>query len=169
MYSDASWIYYYYYYYYYLLQLSCNSVAVVLTLVQTKQIRINIQKRNNTNTQYKQHKRHSTQVHILPKHPPNCKNTPHMASSKTDKNEVVTDGVYFFSALLGDPSMNDSKLMIVLSFVCLSVPLSAGVDCVCRKLVGVYFIFRHAVLFWQWVLNEFIFLQKCRARFCIRL
>jgi hypothetical protein len=30
------------------LQLSCHSVAVVLTLVQTKQIRINIRKRNNT-------------------------------------------------------------------------------------------------------------------------
>ena len=29
-----------YYYYYYLFQLSCHSVAVVLTLVQTKQIRI---------------------------------------------------------------------------------------------------------------------------------
>jgi hypothetical protein len=35
-------------YYYYLLQLSCHSVAVVLTPVQTKQIRINIHKRNNT-------------------------------------------------------------------------------------------------------------------------
>jgi len=48
--------YYYYYYYYlhlltyllnYLLQLSCHSVAVVLTLVQTKQIRINIHQINN--------------------------------------------------------------------------------------------------------------------------
>jgi hypothetical protein len=39
-------------YYYYLLQLSCHSVAVVLTLVQTKQIRINVPKRNN--------KKHST-------------------------------------------------------------------------------------------------------------
>jgi len=37
-------------------------VAVVLTLVPTKQIRINIHKRNNTKTQY-------IQVHILPKHP----------------------------------------------------------------------------------------------------
>ena len=35
-------------YYYYLLRLSCHSVAVVLTLVQTKQIRINIHKRNKT-------------------------------------------------------------------------------------------------------------------------
>jgi len=34
-------------YCYYLLQLSCHSVAVVLTLVETKQIRINIHKRNN--------------------------------------------------------------------------------------------------------------------------
>ena len=30
------------------MQLSCHPVAVVLTLVQTKQIRINIHKRNNT-------------------------------------------------------------------------------------------------------------------------
>ena len=30
------------------MQLSCHSVAVVLTLVQTKQTRINIHKRNNT-------------------------------------------------------------------------------------------------------------------------
>ena len=43
-------IYYYYYYYYYCykLQLSCRSVAVVLTIVQTKQIRINIHKQNHT-------------------------------------------------------------------------------------------------------------------------
>ena len=40
----------------YLLQLSCHSVAVVLTPVQTKQIRINIHKRNNTKTEYKQYK-----------------------------------------------------------------------------------------------------------------
>jgi hypothetical protein len=32
----------------YLLQWSCHLVAVILTLVQTKQIRINIHKRNNT-------------------------------------------------------------------------------------------------------------------------
>ena len=38
------------YYYYYLLQFSCHSVAVVLTLVQTKQIKINSLKRNNKNT-----------------------------------------------------------------------------------------------------------------------
>jgi len=43
--------YYYYYYYHYLLQLSFWSLAVVLTLVQTKQI-INIHKRNNTKTHY---------------------------------------------------------------------------------------------------------------------
>ena len=52
--------YYYYYYYhhnqhhhhhhhhYLLTAMSCHSVAVVLTIVQTKQIRINIHKRNNT-------------------------------------------------------------------------------------------------------------------------
>ena len=49
---------YYYYYYYYLLQLSIHSVAVVLTQVQTKQIRINIHKRNNKKTQYTQYKTH---------------------------------------------------------------------------------------------------------------
>jgi protein involved in ribonucleotide reduction len=43
--------YYYYCYYYYLLQLSFHSVAVVLILAQTKQIRIH--KRNNTKTKYK--------------------------------------------------------------------------------------------------------------------
>ena len=47
------------------LQLSCHSVAVVLTVVQTKQIRINIHKRNNTKTQYKQNTVNA--VHILPK------------------------------------------------------------------------------------------------------
>jgi len=47
--------YYYYYYYYYSLQLSFHSMAVVLTLVQTKQI-INVRKRNNTKTQYKRTK-----------------------------------------------------------------------------------------------------------------
>jgi hypothetical protein len=36
-------------------------VAVVLTLVQTKQIRINIHKRNNTKAQYKQYK--NTTIH----------------------------------------------------------------------------------------------------------
>jgi len=39
-----------------LLQLSFRSVAVVLTIVQKKQIRIYIHKRNNTKTQYKQYK-----------------------------------------------------------------------------------------------------------------
>jgi hypothetical protein len=39
-----------------LLRLSFYSVAVVLTLVETKQIRINIHKRNSTKTQYKQYK-----------------------------------------------------------------------------------------------------------------
>jgi hypothetical protein len=31
-------------------------------------------KRNNTITQYKQHKTQSIQVHILPEHPHNCQN-----------------------------------------------------------------------------------------------
>jgi hypothetical protein len=47
--------YYYYYYYYYLPQLSFHSVTIVLTLVQTKQIRIYTHKRNNAKTQYKQY------------------------------------------------------------------------------------------------------------------
>ena len=32
-----------------------HSMAVVLTLVQTKQVRINVHKRNTTKTQYKQY------------------------------------------------------------------------------------------------------------------
>jgi len=44
------------FYYYYLLKLSFHSVAVVLTLVQTKQVRINIHKRNNTKTEFKEYK-----------------------------------------------------------------------------------------------------------------
>ena len=47
----------------YLLQLNCHSMAVVHTLIQTKQIRINIHKRNNTKTQYKQYKRVYTNTH----------------------------------------------------------------------------------------------------------
>ena len=69
--------YYYYYYYYYLLRLGFRSVAVSLTLVQTKQIiYINetIQKHstNNTKTQYKQYKNTvnaSTHITKTPKHP----------------------------------------------------------------------------------------------------
>jgi hypothetical protein len=58
-----------------LLQFSCHSVAVVLTLVQTKQITINTHKRNNKKTQYKQYKTQSIPVHILPQRPHNCQNT----------------------------------------------------------------------------------------------
>jgi len=47
-----------------LLTASFHSVAVVLTVVQIKEI-ITIHKRNNTKTQY-----------ILPKHPHNFQNTP---------------------------------------------------------------------------------------------
>ena len=50
-------------------------MAVVLTLVQTRQIRINIHKGNDTKTQYKQHKTQQIQAHVLPKHPHNCQNT----------------------------------------------------------------------------------------------
>jgi len=62
-------------YYYYLLQLRCHSVAVVFTLLQTKQIRISVHKRNNTKTQYKQYKTQQIQLHILPKHPHHCQKT----------------------------------------------------------------------------------------------
>jgi len=41
-------------------------VAVVLILVQTKQVIINIHKGNNTKAQYKQYKTQPIQVHILP-------------------------------------------------------------------------------------------------------
>jgi hypothetical protein len=44
-------------------------VAVALTRVQTKQIRINIHKQNSTKTQYGQYKTQQIQVDILPKHP----------------------------------------------------------------------------------------------------
>ena len=44
-------------------------VAVVLTLVQTKQIRINIHKRNNTKKEYKKYKTQKIQVYILTKQP----------------------------------------------------------------------------------------------------
>jgi len=72
-------------YYYYLLRLSCHSVAVVLTLVQTKQIRINIHKRNKTKTQYKQFKTQYIQVYILPKHSHNFQNTPTYTHSHIHK------------------------------------------------------------------------------------
>ena len=55
-------MYYYYYYYYlltYLLQLSFHSVAVVLTLVQTKQIiyiKETIQKHSTNNTKHSKYK-----------------------------------------------------------------------------------------------------------------
>jgi len=41
---------------YLLMQLSCHSLAVVLTIVETKQMGINIRKRNNAKTQYKKYK-----------------------------------------------------------------------------------------------------------------
>ena len=49
----------------YLLQLIFRSVAVVLTLIQTKQIKINTHKQNNTKKQYKQYKNTvNTSTHI---------------------------------------------------------------------------------------------------------
>ena len=60
----------------YLLQLSCHSVAVVLTLVQTKQIRINVHKRNNTKTQYEQYK--NTISTLITKIPTQLSKHPHI-------------------------------------------------------------------------------------------
>ena len=66
-------------------------MAVVLTLVQTKQIRINIHKRNNTKTQYKQYKTQYKQVHILPKHPHIIKQVKTTTVLyKTHPNKIVT-------------------------------------------------------------------------------
>ena len=45
--------------------MSCHSVAVVLIQLQTKQIRINIHRRNNIKTQYKQYKPKYMQTHTL--------------------------------------------------------------------------------------------------------
>jgi hypothetical protein len=56
---------YYYYYYYYYLQLSYHLVAVVLTLIQTKQIWINIHRRSNTkNTVQTIQNTVNTSIHI---------------------------------------------------------------------------------------------------------
>jgi hypothetical protein len=68
-------------------------MAVVFTMVQTKQISINI---NGTiqKTQYKQYKTQQIQVHILPKHPHNCQNThtyTHPYISKQVKTTTVQD------------------------------------------------------------------------------
>jgi len=68
-------------------------MAVVLTLVQTKQI-INMHKRNITKTQYKQYKTPQIQVHVLPKHPHNCQKAhtlqnPHI--TKKVKTTTVQD------------------------------------------------------------------------------
>ena len=69
-------------------------MAVVLTVVQIKQLGINTHKRNNTKTQYKQYETQYIQVHILPKHPHNCQNTPtntHPHITKDVKTTTVQD------------------------------------------------------------------------------
>ena len=47
-------------------------MAVLLTLVQTKQIRINVHKRNNAKNAAQTIQNTVIQAHILPKHPHNC-------------------------------------------------------------------------------------------------
>jgi hypothetical protein len=75
--------------------LSCHSVAVVLTLVQTKQLRINIHKRNNTKSTGQTIQTQSIQVHILPKHPHithtyTLQNKLKQTQYKIYPNEIVT-------------------------------------------------------------------------------
>ena len=50
--------------------MSCHSVAVILTLVQTDQIRINVHKRNNTkkhSTNSTKHSKYKYTYEVLPK------------------------------------------------------------------------------------------------------
>ena len=72
--------------------MSCHSVAVVLTLIQTKQIRINIHKRNNiknstNNTKHDKYKNTYYQnIHIL--------QNPHITKQvKTTTAQVKTNTV----------------------------------------------------------------------------
>jgi hypothetical protein len=99
---NLNYYYYYYYYYYrndhhhYYLQFSCHPVAVVLTLIQTKQKIINIHKRNNTkNTLQTIQNTVNTNTHIT-KTPTRCK--PHTYKHtpthfKTSKINTV-QGIY---------------------------------------------------------------------------
>ena len=73
-------------------------MAVVPTLVQTKQIRINIHKRNNTKNTVQTIQNTVIQVHILPKHPHITKPThthTHTITKqvKTTKVQVKTNTV----------------------------------------------------------------------------
>jgi len=67
------------------MQLNCHSVAVALTLVQIKQIRINIHKRNNTKKHYKQYKNAVNTSTLIIKTPTNYKTQtythPHITKS----------------------------------------------------------------------------------------
>jgi hypothetical protein len=66
-------------------------VAVILTLVQTKQTRINIHKRNSRKKQYKTQQ---IQVNILLKHSHSCQSTPthsHPHIAKQVKTTTVQD------------------------------------------------------------------------------
>jgi len=99
--NDGDPYYYYYYYYYYLLQLSFQSVAEVLTLVQIKQIRINIHKRNNKkfsakNTQQSKYKyTYYENTHTVIRIPPHTltrtlQNKLNNQSTRYVPNEIVT-------------------------------------------------------------------------------
>jgi len=89
--------YYYYYYYYYhhhhhhhQRQLSCHSVAVVLTLVQTKQLRLNTHKRCNTkNTVQTIQNTVNTSTHTT-KTPIHCKTHTHTHPHITKQIKITT-------------------------------------------------------------------------------
>jgi hypothetical protein len=73
--------------------LSFHQLAVVLTLVQTKQIRINIHKRNNTKTQHKQyktqHKQYKNKTQTIQKHNTNNTST-HITKTPTQLSKHNT-------------------------------------------------------------------------------
>jgi hypothetical protein len=81
------------YYYYYLLQLSFHSVTAVLTLVQTKQIRINIHKPNDTKHskyKYTYYQNTHTIVKTSPHTPTHTLQNPHMHPHITKQVKTTT-------------------------------------------------------------------------------
>jgi hypothetical protein len=80
--------------------MSCHSVAVVLTLVHTKQIRINIHKRNNTkNTvQTKQNTANSST---------------HITKSKHITNNIIVVGQFYQRVYLFTAVKKSTNLMIL--------------------------------------------------------
>ena len=77
------------------------AVTVVLTLVQTKQIRMNIHKRNNTKTQYKE--KIQVRVHIIPKHLHNCQNTRTLQNPHTHTQPHIKKPTHTYTHTLQNP------------------------------------------------------------------